>query len=216
VDPKTVIIWILFYMKFYFQSKSLLLLMTILFYYTIIPKKIVLEPLREMDAKWLFLESLKYIYLYHSRKIMKFVWFYWNGTSKCTIWVTQGKSNLHPFTVVAQVQFFWVYFKTLRLQVDFGAPVISILVGSILKRCGKFISDFFYLKRENFQYLHINLRNCITIIDLIWPLWINVTILFILKILRKWVARLIFSKKLWSQNVANFGKSFWLHLWGRQ
>jgi hypothetical protein len=40
------------------------------------PKKILLEPLREMDAKWLFLESLKYIYLNHSRKSQEFVWFY--------------------------------------------------------------------------------------------------------------------------------------------
>ncbi len=70
------------------------------------PEKIVLEPLREIDAKWLFLESLKYIYLNHSRKIMEFVWFYWSVTSKCT-WVTKGKSNLHPFTGVAQVQFFF-------------------------------------------------------------------------------------------------------------
>jgi hypothetical protein len=48
------------------------------------PKKKLLEPLREMDAKWLFLESLKYIYLNHSRKSQEFVWFYWSGTSKCT------------------------------------------------------------------------------------------------------------------------------------
>jgi hypothetical protein len=48
------------------------------------PKKILLEPLREMDEKWLFLESLKYIYLNHSRKSQEFVRFYWSGTSKCT------------------------------------------------------------------------------------------------------------------------------------
>jgi hypothetical protein len=48
------------------------------------PKKILLEPLREKDAKWLFLESLKYIYLNRSRKRQEFVWFYWSGTSKCT------------------------------------------------------------------------------------------------------------------------------------
>jgi hypothetical protein len=40
------------------------------------PKKILLERLREKDAKWLFLESLKYIYLNHSRKREEFVWFY--------------------------------------------------------------------------------------------------------------------------------------------
>jgi hypothetical protein len=70
----------------------------------VMTKKILLEPLRETDAKWLFLESLKYIYLNHSRKSQEFVWFYWSGTSKCT-WVPQGKCNLHLFTGVAQVQF---------------------------------------------------------------------------------------------------------------
>ncbi len=69
------------------------------------PKKILLEPLREKDAKWLFLESLKYIYLNRSRKRQESVWFYWSGTSKCTC-ATQRKSNLHPFTGVAQVHFF--------------------------------------------------------------------------------------------------------------
>jgi hypothetical protein len=48
------------------------------------PKKILIEPHREMDAKWLFLELLKYIYLSHSRESQEFVWFYWSGTSKCT------------------------------------------------------------------------------------------------------------------------------------
>jgi hypothetical protein len=48
------------------------------------PKKNLLEPLREKDAKWLFLESLKYIYLNYSRKSQEFVWFYWSGTSKGT------------------------------------------------------------------------------------------------------------------------------------
>ncbi len=71
-------------------------------------KKIVLEPLRDLDAKWLFLESLKYIYMNHSRKIMEFIWFYWNAISKCT-WVIPGHNDLHPFPGVAQVQFFWVY-----------------------------------------------------------------------------------------------------------
>jgi hypothetical protein len=41
-----------------------------------------------------------------SRKSQEFVWFYWSDTSTCT-WVTQGKCNLHPFTGVAQVHFFW-------------------------------------------------------------------------------------------------------------
>ncbi len=72
------------------------------------PQKIVLETLWEMDAKWLCLESLKYIYLNHSRKSQDFVLFHWSGTSKCT-WVTQRKCNLHPFTEVAQIHFLgWV------------------------------------------------------------------------------------------------------------
>jgi hypothetical protein len=48
------------------------------------PKKNLLEPLWEKDAKWLFLESLKYIYLNYSRKSQEFVWFYWSGASKGT------------------------------------------------------------------------------------------------------------------------------------
>jgi hypothetical protein len=41
------------------------------------PKKIVLEPHRKMDAKWLFLETLKYIYLYHSSKTIQIIGLEW-------------------------------------------------------------------------------------------------------------------------------------------
>jgi hypothetical protein len=73
------------------------------------PKKFYLSHSGKKMQNGLFLESLKYIYLNHSRKREEFVWFYWSCTSKC-IWVTQRKSNLHPFTGVAQVHFFgWTW-----------------------------------------------------------------------------------------------------------
>jgi hypothetical protein len=60
-----------------------------------------------MDASCFFLESLKYIYLYHSSETIQIPAFSWSGLSKCT-WVTQGTAILHLFPGVAQVKFFWV------------------------------------------------------------------------------------------------------------
>jgi hypothetical protein len=50
---------------------------------------------------------------------MEFVWFYWSGSSKCT-GVSQGKSNLHPFTGLAQVQFSGYIVGTFHTKQLFG------------------------------------------------------------------------------------------------